>query len=313
MIQRLREVFERYRTFSVTSHMNVEGDALGSQMAVYALLKKMKKKVCMVNQDAVPPSYSFLPFSRFVRNTPPASPVQVAVVVDCSDLFRTGRISGYIAKAGMIVNIDHHISNSYFGRINWVDSKASSTCEMLYRLCARAHCLDTRIAACLYTGMLTDTGSFSFSNTTPRVHTVVSELLTYDISPQKIYQALHSAYAFQDIRFVGRLISRLQQDAAGRIAWLSTSSWPRALNVDLTATVFSVMRLLKQAEVLVLFKEMGKNRVRVNFRSKGSFDVNKAARAFGGGGHTTASGTTVVGKLRTVEKEVISYIRKRMK
>jgi len=312
VIQRLREVFKRYRTFSVTAHVNLEGDALGAQMAVYALLKKMGKKVFMLNEDAVPPSYAFLPFSRSLRTTPPASPVDVAVVVDCSDLFRTGRVSDYISRAGLVVNIDHHISNSYFGGINWVDGRASSACEMLYHLCAAIPCLDKKIATCLYTGMFTDTGSFTFSNTTPRVHAIVSKLLAFDISPQKIYQALHSAYTFRDVRFLGRLMSRVQQDSTGRIAWINTASWPRARAIDLTEAVFSVMRLLKQAEVLVLFKQTGKNSIRVNFRSKGSFDVNKAAKAFGGGGHATASGTTVQGNLRTVERDVIGYIREKL-
>jgi phosphoesterase RecJ-like protein len=235
-----------------------------------------------------------------------------AVVVDCSDLFRTGKVGGYISKSGLVINIDHHISNSRFGGINWVEHNVSSTCEMLYKICTQLKVLDEKIALCLYTGMFTDTGSFSFSNATGRTHAIISKLLDFDIAPQKVYQAVYSVYAPEDIRLVGRLITRVRQDRNGQVAWLSVADWPKEPKVDLTETIFSVMRLIKGPGVLVLFKRVGRNRVRVNFRSRGNFDVNKAAKAFGGGGHATASGTTVQGSLPVVEKDVIGYIRKRM-
>lgn len=310
MSQKLIKALQKYRSFSVTSHMNLEGDALGSQIALYLLLKKMGKSVTMVNQDMVPISYMFLPCVRQIIQSPASLKVDAAIAVDCSDLFRTGSVQDFIARAPVILNIDHHVSNSYFGTVNWVDSRASSACQMVYLLCKKLKKLDAQIALCLYTGMVTDTGSFTYSNTTPEVHRIVSDLLTYGVSPQKVNHAIHSAYEIGDIHFLGRLMGKVQQDASGRIAWLKTSQWPAALNLDMTETVFSSLRLLKDAEVLVLFKETPSKDIRVNFRSKGKVDVNKVARMFGGGGHCTASGATVKGRINSVERAVISAIKK---
>jgi len=310
MIQKLIKALQKYDSFSVTSHMNLEGDALGSQIALYLLLKKMGKKVVMVNQDKVPSSYMFLPCVRQIVNTAVTLKVDAAIAVDCSDLFRTGSVQEFIARTPCVLNIDHHVSNSYFGTVNWVDGNASSACQMVYQLCKKLKSLDKQIALCLYTGMVTDTGSFTYSNTTSQVHGIVSDLLTYDISPQKINHALHSAYEIKDIHFLGRLMGKVRQDAGGRIAWLQTKQWPPELNMDLTETVFSFLRLLKDAEVLVLFKETPSKDIRVNFRSKGKLDVNKVARMFGGGGHCTASGATVKGTLKAVEREVVRSIKK---
>ena len=312
MIPRLIETFKQYSMFSVTSHVNVEGDALGSQIALYLLLKKLGKKVVMVNQDPVPPSYAFLPSTSRITTNIPSRPVEVAVASDCSDLFRTGSVQEYLAQAPVLVNIDHHISNSKFGTVNWVDPDASSACEMVFHLCDRLKIMDKDIATCLYTGMYTDTGSFTYTNTTSAVHAIVSRLLEYPIVPQKIYHAIYSAYGLDDVHRIGRLISGIQEDDTGRIAWLKTTHWPSDLKVDLTETVFSLMRLLKKSDVLLIFKPTASKSVRVNFRSKGSVDVNKIAKQFGGGGHCTASGTTIQGNLNAVEREVIRYVKKQL-
>lgn len=312
MTPKLIETLKRHTTFSVTSHVNVEGDALGSQIAMYLLLKKLGKKVVMINQDPVPSSYTFLPSSSRITTKIPSRPVEVAVAVDCSDLFRTGSVQDYLAKAAVLVNIDHHISNSNFGTVNWVQGNASSACEMVYSLCERLRLMDKDIATCLYTGIYTDTGSFTYTNTTAAVHAIVGRLLAYPISPQKIYHAIYSSYSLEDVRRVSKLTSRIQQDPSGRIAWLTTSCWPADCTVDLTETVFSTMRLLKKSDVLVIFKQIPAKGIRVNFRSKGAVDVNKIAKMFGGGGHCTASGTTIQGNLKTVEREVIRCIKKHL-
>lgn len=310
MTRELIKALRRYSTFSVTSHINVEGDALGSQIAVYSLLKKMGKNVVMINQDPVPASYRFLPGSSSIKTAAPQHTVDVSITVDCSDLFRTGTMQEYLKRAPVLINIDHHISNSYFGTINWVDGKASSACEMVYHLCSRLNMLDKDIATCLYTGIFTDTGSFIYSNTTPAVHSIISRLLSFGIVPQKIHHAIQSVYELKDLRLISVLLSKVKQDPSGRLAWLTTADWPVRSSYDLSETLFSLMRLLKKAEVFIIIKQTPSKDIRVNFRSKCRLDVNKIARLFGGGGHCTASGATVRGSITKIERDVIRAIKK---
>lgn len=309
MIKKIIETIKNNKKFLITAHMNLEGDALGSEMAAYLLLKKLKKQATVVNNDPTPIAYSFLPYVRAVKNELCENHFDVVLVLDCSDSFRTGKVKDYLSRANYIVNIDHHISNTSFGDINWVDAKASSACEMVYRLCKECGVMDKYIALCLYTGMFTDTGNFTYANTSRRVHKIVSELIKYKISPDRVYDALHSFCDIRDIRFIGTILSSLKIDTYNNIVWAVIKRWPEK-GYDLTEVVFSVIRYIKGADVFVLFKKLGKNKVRVNFRSRYKVDVNKIAKFFGGGGHKRASGTTIDGTLLSVERNVISFIKR---
>jgi phosphoesterase RecJ-like protein len=290
--------------------MNLEGDALGSELATYILLKKIRKKVIICNNDPTPQIYKFLPFSGVIKNSLDKSDFfDVAIVLDCSDASRTGKIKDYLSRVKCIINIDHHISNTFFGDINWVEPDKSSTCEMLYKLCEKFKMIDGKIALCLYTGIFTDTGNFTYANTTYSTHKIIANLMKYGIRSNKIYQALHSLCEPYDLKFIGKIISSLKFDARKKICWATIKQW-KEKEYDLTEVIFSVMRLLKDVEVFLLFKKIGKNKIRVNFRSRSSIDVNKIAQFFGGGGHKMASGTTVEDALEEAEKKIISFIKR---
>jgi phosphoesterase RecJ-like protein len=126
--------------------VSLEGDALGSELATYALLRKLGKRVVVFNNDHTPPIYKFLPHSGVIRNNLKGDKFDVAMVLDCSDSSRTGKVKDYLSQAKCIINIDHHVSNTFFGDINWVDSKASSACQILYRLCEKMKIMDKNIA-----------------------------------------------------------------------------------------------------------------------------------------------------------------------
>jgi len=290
--------------------MNLEGDALGSELATYLLLRKMNKQATIYNHDSTPQAYSFLPHVKVIKNELDSSyAFDVALVLDCSDSFRTGKVKDYLSRAKIIVNIDHHISNTFFGDVNWVDPKASSASEMIYRLCRELKVMNRKIALCIYTGIFTDTGSFTYSNVSSRVHRIIAELFRYKILPDKIYDSLHSFCQLNDIKFIGKILSSIKADPSGKITWSLIRYWPKK-DYDLTEVIFSIMRFLRDAEVFLLFKKLGKNKVRVNFRSRSKVDVNKVAKFFGGGGHKRASGTTMSGNLSSVEKKVIAFIRR---
>ncbi|MDD5194359.1 MAG: bifunctional oligoribonuclease/PAP phosphatase NrnA [Candidatus Omnitrophica bacterium] len=309
MLKKITDKIKKSKNFLITSHMSLEGDALGSELAVYALLKKLKKRAVVYNQDATPEIYSFLPNVRFIKNHIAEEHFDVGMILDCSDSSRTGKVKDALSCVGSIINIDHHISNTIFGDYNWVDAKAGSTCQMLYKLCDRLKVMDKNIALCLYTGIFTDTGNFTYANTTEETHRVVSNLMKYNIHPSRIDENLHSLCKPQDLMFISDIISSLKFDSRKQICWARIQRWEEK-DYDLTEVVFSIMRLLKDIDVFILFKAIGKNKTRVNFRSRHIVDVNMIAKFFGGGGHKRASGTTVEDNLDAAERKVIPFVKR---
>ncbi|MBU2473659.1 MAG: bifunctional oligoribonuclease/PAP phosphatase NrnA [Candidatus Omnitrophica bacterium] len=299
----------RGRKFLITAHMNLEGDALGSELATYILLKKLKKQAVIYNNDPTPEIYNFLPFSRVIKNNLAKEDFDVAIALDCSDSSRTGKVKDSLVKANCIINIDHHVSNTYFGDINWVEPRVGSCAQILYRLCKKFGVIDKNIALCLYTGIFTDTGNFTYASTDDQTHRIASELMKYNLHPHILYDRLHSVCTPLDLNFIGKVISTLKFDPAKKICWANIVHW-QDKGYDLTEVVFSIMRLLKGVEVSILFKKIDNKRTRVNFRSRSCVDVNKIARFFGGGGHKRASGTTIDSSLEAAEKKVVSFIKK---
>lgn len=309
MLKKIIEKIRDSKTFLITTHMNLEGDALGSELAAYLMLRQMKKRAVIFNHDLTPPIYQFLPSIGVIKNDLGEDKFDAAIVLDCSDPFRAGKVKDYLNRGKCIINIDHHISNAFFGDLNWVDPKASSACQMFYKLCAKLKIMNKNIALCLYTGIFTDTGSFTYASTSGETHRVITHLMKYNIAPYSVYERIHSLCDRQDLKFIGEVISSLKFDARKKICWAAIKLWEDK-GYDLTEVIFSALRLLKGVEVLILFKRIDKNKVRVNFRSRFSVDVNKIAQFFGGGGHQRASGTTISGRLPAVEKKVISFVRR---
>ncbi len=308
-IKRIVKKIKTAKTFLITAHVNLEGDAIGSELATYILLRKLGKKVTIYNHDSTPAIYKYLPFSRVIKNDLAKERFDVAMVLDCSDSSRAGKVKDSLVRADCITNIDHHISNTYFADLNWVEPATNSTAQMIYKLCRRFKVMDKNLALCLYTGIFTDTGSFTYASTNSETHKVVSELMKYNIQPDRIYQKLHSLCNLSDLNFIGGIISSLKIDSQRKICWAVIKDW-KDMGYDLTEVVFSIMRRLKDFDALILFKKIDKNRTRVNFRSNSYLDVNRIAKFFGGGGHKRASGTTIEERIESTEKKVISFVKR---
>lgn len=309
-LSKIVDKINKSRSFVITAHTNLEGDALGSELAVYILLKQLKKDVTIYNNDHIPSIYQFLPYSKVIKNSLKKKHFEVGIVLDCSDFSRTGKVKDDLSnKVDYIINIDHHISNTYFGDINWVKPQTSSTAQMVYELCERFKIMNKDIALCLYTGIFTDSGSFTYASTDSQTHKVISNLMKYNLKPDKIYGNLHSLCNAYDLKLISQIIASLRFTAKNKVCWAIIGNWEEK-NYDLTEVIFSIMRLLKGVEVFLLFKKIGKNKTRVNFRSRSYFSVDKAARFFGGGGHKRASGATLEDNIKNAEKKVISFIKK---
>ncbi|MCM8795876.1 MAG: bifunctional oligoribonuclease/PAP phosphatase NrnA, partial [Candidatus Omnitrophica bacterium] len=272
--------------------------------------------------DDMPYGYDFLPLLKKIKKFNFGLckiKFDCFVILDCCSLSRIGQVYKLNSFNKPILNIDHHISNEKFGDINWVEPNASSCCEMIYRLYKRLDIpLDKNIAMLLYVGILTDTGSFRYSNTRDQTHKITAELLQHNLDVAKIYNQIYNRIPFGEMKLLTKILPTIRRDYSGKIAFCQIPQCllrKQRINIDLGEIILSFCRAIKDVEVAVLFKEnLGKkSAVRVNLRSQGKVDVNKIAQFFGGGGHRTASGVTISGTLASVRKRVLKKIEEYLK
>jgi phosphoesterase RecJ-like protein len=308
---------KKHNNFLITAHTSPEGDALGSQLGFYNLIKKLGKQAMIISDDRLPYGYDFLPGSKYIRHLGKKFKYikfDCLVVLDCADLKRTGRVYKLNLDHKPVLNIDHHISNQIFGDVNWVDAQASSCSEMIYKLHKRLHLsMDKDTALVLYTGIMTDTGSFRYSNTSSSTFKAVAELLEFGVNVAQVYRHTYENIPAQEVKLLLKFLSKIKFFGQGRIATFGIDSeLPRAKipGIDLADHLLSFGRAIKGVEVVVLFKNnLGlKSQVRVNLRSQGRVDVNKIAAFFGGGGHKAAAGCTIPGGFSVVRRKVITKI-----
>lgn len=313
---------KKYNNFLITVHTSPEGDALGSELGFYNLVKKLGKSGTIINEDKLPYGYDFLPGNKLIRPLNKRSKnvdFDCFVVLDCADLKRTGDVYKLNKDKQPVLNIDHHISNRNFGGINWVDPKASSCSEMVYKIYKKLRLpMDKDTAVALYTGIMTDTGSFRYSNTSSHTFKVASELLKFGIDAAQVYRAAYENIPPADVKLLLKLLPKIEFHCQGKVVAfqirkeLFKDGKPC---VDLADLALSFGRAIKGVEVVVLFKEnLGENKqVRVNLRSQGKVDVNAIASSFDGGGHQNAAGCTLTGEIKKIAKKVIARIRQSLK
>ena len=321
-LKKIAEAVRKYNNFLITAHVNLEGDALGSELAFYSLLKKLGKKAAIINEDSVPYGYDFLPGKdRIIKLSRRSNKLSFDCFcfLDCSDLKRTGEIYRLNTQDKPVLNIDHHISNQMFGDVNWVDPRASSCSEMIYRLYKQMRIpFDKNSALNLYVGLVTDTGSFRYSNATSFTHKACAELLKFNLDVPGTYKSIYENVPYDDMKLLSKILPGLKLQQQGRVAWVEVKKdilRGKKLSFDLSEHVLSFGRAIKGVQVVALFKEnLGfPDEIRINLRSEGRVDVNKIAAFFGGGGHKTASGATVHGKINKVRLKVLAKIREASK
>ncbi|MCM8792076.1 MAG: bifunctional oligoribonuclease/PAP phosphatase NrnA [Candidatus Omnitrophica bacterium] len=317
MIEKIIYQIKLNKNFLLTSHLNLEGDAIGSLLAMRDILLFFKKRVSVVIQDKIPEEYRFLPHINAIRNIKniKLSDYDVLITLDVSDEKRCQKVIDLFPQNKTIINIDHHISNTRFGKINWIDSNASSTVEMIYKLYKRLNiALNKKRALWLYVGLLTDTGSFRYPNTNAGSLKLAGKLINYGLNISNIYQNIYYTFNLNEIKIIAQILSTLKSDMNQRLVWFKMKreffkkDKPKR---DLADEILNLGRLIKKAEVIVLFKEdlSERNIIHVNLRSKNKIDVDRFARYFGGGGHRTASGCNIKGDLEKVENMVIKKIK----
>jgi len=311
MLSQVVELIEAKRKFAITSHVRPDGDSLGSSLGLYWLLRALDKDVEVIMRDPVPHAYQKLPGAREVRVTPAVDSAYHAVfVIECSDIARPGLID---LDKQFVVNIDHHSTTALFGKINWIDSTASAVGEMIYNLCKATGVRVTKeIAECCYTALITDTGSFHYSNTTERTFKVASELLRTGVKPAKTAEAVFASYPWSRIQLMGAVLSTARRDSTGRIAFLrhSLEMQHSAEASDEDADGFVNYPLtVGEVEAVAMLKECEPGVYRTSLRSKGEVNVAKVAEKFGGGGHRNAAGCTLRGTWEEAEEKIIGLLQ----
>ena len=306
-------VIRENKRFLISSHVNPEGDSLGSALALRGLLVKLRKKVEVIWDGPVPEAYRFLPGTSSVRGKPSGS-YDAAFIVDCPTLKRIGLVQRFIVQEKPLCVIDHHISNERFGTVNWIDPRSAAVGEMIVLLFQALKVkMDLDDATNLYVSIVTDTGSFRYSNTTARVHALVSKLIGLGVRPAPVTCELYESYPLSSRRLLAEALKTLTVEYRGKMAWIEVTQKMISAcksSPEETEGIVDFARSLKGVRVAVFFREEENGEVKVSFRSKGSFNVDRIASHFGGGGHRAASGCVVRKKLKEAEELVLKEVRK---
>jgi bifunctional oligoribonuclease and PAP phosphatase NrnA len=311
-------MIRRHRKFLVTTHHNPDADAVSSALAMAMYLKSLGKQAHVLNEDACPEWLKFLPGTPMFKKAGSIKSVdyEVAIVLDCGDLKRAGGVVKFIQKGRPLINIDHHVTNDSFGTVNVVAPKASSTCEMIFDLLkAAGYPLNKNLAILLYAGIMTDTGSFRYENTSAHSHAVVEKLMAFKFSAAHMYDRLYTGIPVTDMKMFTDVIhkARLSDDNRVYCVSLSKSVVARfSKSFDLKEKLFTFLRSIDGIEVVVILTELNPKEVRVNLRSQNSFDVASLAQQFDGGGHKKAAGCKIFGSLSHAQKTICRAIRKRL-
>ena len=311
MLSQVVELIENKDRFAITSHVRPDGDSLGSSLGLFWLLRALDKDVEVIMRDAAPHSYQKLPGAGEIHVTPAVDREYDGVfVIECSDIDRPGLID---LEKQFVVNIDHHSTTELFGTVNWIDSTASAVGEMIYNLCKATGVRVTKeIAECVYTALLTDTGSFHYSNTTERTFKIASELVRIGVKPAKTAEAIFGSYLWPKIELLGQVLATCRRDESGHVAWMrqTLEMQERTCASDEDADGFVNYPLaVGEVEASALFKECSPGVYRTSLRSKGDVNVAKIAEQFGGGGHRNAAGCTLKGDWDEIERQVVPLLR----
>jgi len=303
----------------LATHVNPDGDAIGSLISLGLGLQQYGKRVYTYNESPIPAVYRFLPGVRSVKQTmPPTYDWDTAVILDCGDIERIGTAAESVRGLPQIINIDHHVTNTAFGQYRLVDSEASSSVEIVYRLLKRMNvAFDKAIATAIYTGILTDTGSFRFANTNSAAYAICSEMVQCGVDPYTVAQHVYGTYSLGRIKLLNMALDSIEISANGKLSLMTLTQEMFAetdTNPEDVDGMINYAKRIEDVRVAALILEnsssAAQKRFHVSLRSDGTVDVAEIAASFGGGGHYNAAGFGVESSLKTLKKAINSIAEK---
>jgi len=316
MLERVLQEIRARRCFVVSSHARPDGDGIGSALALGQILRAMGKDADVVMHDGVPRIYQNLPFAERViqADSVPAGFLETSaangsvILLEC-DSTRRALLEGL--EKCFLINIDHHASGRNFAHINWIDSSVMATAELVFRLARRA-CVpvDRDIATCLYTALMTDTGSFMFEGTNEHTFTVARELVLAGADPALCARPIYFGHSTAKLRLLGAALSNLHREGPLAWIWVTQEQMTRlgAREEDCEGLVNYALSIA-DVQVAIFFRELADRRFRISLRSKGEVNVSTVAEYFGGGGHKCASGCSVDGPLAVAVSRLVDRLR----
>lgn len=317
-MQTIINQIKRNQSFFLASHTHPDGDAIGSLLALGLALKSMGKDVRLFNPSPIPAVYRFLPSVHMIKQRLETDAAfDVAIILDCGDIDRIGVDATAVCRKSLVINIDHHITNTRFGDLQMIDVNACATAEIIYHLIQYLPVtIDCPIATAIYTGILTDTGSFRFSNTNRTAFAICEKMISMGADPYQVAQNVYGTYSLGRIKLLNLALDSLEISPNGSLSVMTLSqrmlqeTGTQAEDID---GIINYARRIKDVKVAALIHELGDNgdtpegvtRFHVSLRSDGGADVAHIAARYGGGGHAGAAGFTTEAKLVELKKELM--------
>jgi phosphoesterase RecJ-like protein len=314
-IEAFLKLIKAHQRFLLGCHVHPDGDAIGSLLAFGLWMKKAGKQVSLVCSDGVPSVYRFLEGSSLIAAALEADfRPEVLICLDCAEKDRIALPPEVWTIPGlMVVNLDHHITNSQFGDLNLVDPDAAATGELVFRIFKQGRLrINPEIAVALYTAIATDTGFFRYDSTSAYTLETVSWLVKkYQVKPAKIAEHVHEEKSFNSIKLLGEILSSMQVGLDGKVAWIMLDQallqrYP--VENEETESYVNFARSVEGVEIGIIFKELKPNEFKVSWRSTEAVDVSKLAANFGGGGHARAAGCNITGTAAQVVQQVLDFV-----
>ena len=314
--------FNNSNKILVATHAHPDGDAIGSLIALGLSLEALNKKITLYCESPIPAVYRFLPEVHRVAKKIGGLNYDMAVILDCGDLSRVGEAVSFVKQIPVIVNIDHHITNTRFGHLQLIDTSACATAEIVYRLIKQMGLpFNKPVATSIYTGILADTGSFRFSNTNKAAFAICQEMMEIGVDPHNIARHVYGTYSLSRIKLLNLALDSIELSKNGKLSIMTltkemfdeTHTQPE--DVD---GLINYAKRIEDVEVAALIQEHhnGKeksrtpNRFHVSLRSDGAVDVAAIASLFGGGGHSSAAGFSIESTLSNIKSRIFSLADK---
>ena len=308
------------RSVLIASHVNPDGDAIGSLLAMGLALDALNIKATLYNESDIPAVYRFLPEIKRIQNQiSRVHAYETAIILDCSNLDRIGRATDIVTQIPMVINIDHHSTNTRFGERQLIDDKACATAELVFRLLKEMDVpISTAMATSIYTGIVTDTGSFRFSNTNASAFEICNEMVLLGVKPKHIARHLYGSYSLGRIKLLNQALGSIEISNNGSLSLMTlTLNMLRQTGTQPEDAdgLIQYARKIEDVKVAALIQEQANGRkhvstdknYHVSLRSDGSIDVAAIAATFGGGGHPSAAGFNLESTLDKI-KETIKAI-----
>jgi len=308
--------------FLLVTHTGPDGDAIGSLIAMGLALDTLNKQITLYSESPIPAVYRFLPSINRVVSHINTADYEAAIILDCGELERVGEAAADISRIPLIINIDHHISNTGFGDYQLIDTSACATAEIVYHIIKEMGVpIDKAIGTSIYTGILTDTGSFRFSNTNRAAFTICEEMVNLGIDPYNIAQHVYGAYSLGRIKLLNLALDSIEISDNGKLSIMTVTqdmlekTNTRPEDVD---GFINYARGIKNIKVAALVQEHcndkeqsnGCRNLNVSLRSDGTVDVAEIAAAFGGGGHFSAAGFKTNSELPEIKSKIVNLADK---